>query len=623
MKLTFISTGYPYPILPSLPALHLVKDSREYLVFLCANAVIPIPGFNARSTSNEIFIISMKQLFTDRFFSALLPVLVIVFFVGSTGGSYAQDSTFTRADTLRGTLTPERAWWEVVFYDLNVSIMPEDSTIHGSNEITYRIIGDPRDMQIDLQDPLEIDTIIQDGEPLSFRRDSNAFFIEMPENLEKGALYTIRIEYGGKPKVAENPPWDGGFIWARDSEGNRWVATANQGLGASVWWPNKDHQTAEPDSMRTSITVPDPMINVSNGRLEGKTDNGDGTTTWTWFVSHPINNYNIAVNAGNYVNFTDTFDGEDGTLDLSYWVLERNLEKAREQFQQVKPMLSCFEEWFGPYPFYEDSFKMVETPHLGMEHQSAVAYGNQYQNGYLGRDLSGTGWGLKWDFIIIHEAAHEWWGNNITTEDIADMWVHEGFTSYSEGIYVECRFGKEAGAEYIRGLRNGIQNRAPVTGSYGLNNRGSGDMYPKANNMLHTIRQIVDNDTTWKRLLRGLNETFRHQTVSADRVERYIIEQTGKDLDDIFDQYLHYTELPVFEYYIDELNRLHYRWKANIPHFNMPLKISTDGEIREFIYPVSDRWRTTRPGFLKTDTVETDPDFYIWINRLDSSPPEK
>lgn len=526
----------------------------------------------------------------------------------------------TKADTLRGSITPERAWWKVTFYDLNVTVTPQDSSISGYNNLTYHVIDAPREMQIDLQYPLQIDKIIQDDQNLSFRRDSNAFFIEMPADLEKGSQHTISIYYQGRPKVAENPPWDGGFIWTEDEKSNHWVATANQGLGASVWWPNKDHQTAEPDSMRISITVPDPMINVSNGRLEKKTSHENGMTTWTWFVSNPINNYNIAVNAGNYVNFTESFDGEEGSLDLSYWVLEYNLDKAKEQFKQVKPMMKCFEDWFGPYPFYDDSFKLVETPHLGMEHQSAVAYGNEYQNGYLGRDLSGTGWGLKWDFIIIHETAHEWWGNNITTKDIADMWVHEGFTSYSEGIYVECMFGKEAGAEYIRGLRSGIQNREPITGEYDLNRRGSGDMYPKANNMLHTIRQIVDNDSTWKQILRGLNETFRHQTVSADQVERYIINQTGKDLDDVFDQYLHYTDLPVFEYYVDEIERIHYRWKADIPHFDMPLKIKLNNDSYSFIYPTSDRWKTSSLNIDNPTQLEIDHDFYIETNRLNESP---
>lgn len=549
-------------------------------------------------------------------------ILLLFFAILMTAVIYpvsAQDSNLlaTQADTLRGSITPERAWWQVVYYDLNVTVAPEDSTISGYNDITYRVTGEPQQLQIDLQQPLIIDQITQDGKSLSYQRvgESNAYFVDVPGDLAVDSLYTLSIHYHGHPKVAVRAPWDGGFVWAEDSLGNPWIATANQGLGASVWWPNKDHQTAEPDSMSINITVPDPMVNVSNGWLRDTIHHDDGTTTWIWFVSNPINNYNIAVNAGNYVNFTDTFEGEDGELDLSYWVLEQNLEKAKEQFQQVKPMMRCFEEWFGPYPFYEDSFKLVETPHLGMEHQSAVAYGNHYQNGYMGEDLSGSGWGLKWDFIIVHESGHEWWGNNITTEDIADMWVHEGFTSYSESIYTECRFGKEAGAEYTIGLRDRIQNDSPITGKYGLNNEGSGDMYYKGHNMLHTIRHIIDDDTTWKKILRGLNEIFRHQTVTADRVERYIIEQSGEDLDDLFDQYLHYANIPVFQYYIDDLNRLHYRWKADDPHFDMPLKVTVRNETFSFIQPVSDRWKVIQ--LEEVDTFEVDPNFYI---KTDSIP---
>ncbi|WP_372634003.1 M1 family metallopeptidase [Fodinibius sp.] len=522
----------------------------------------------------------------------------------------------TRADTLRGSITPQRAWWDVTYYDLHVAVQPEDSSVSGYNSITYRVIGSPRKLQIDLQPPLEIERVTQDGRELARQRagNSSAYFVEVPGTLSRDSLYTLSVHYRGQPKVAENPPWDGGFIWAEDPRGNPWIATANQGLGASAWWPNKDHQTAEPDSMSIHITVPDPMVNVSNGRLRDTTRHDNGTTTWSWFVSNPINNYNIAVNAGHYVNFSDTFEGAGGRLDLDYWVLEQNLDKAREQFQQVKPMMRCFEDWFGPYPFYEDSYKLVETPHLGMEHQSAVAYGNHFQNGYMGEDLSGTGWGLKWDFILIHESAHEWWGNNITTKDIADMWVHEGFTSYAESIYTECRFGKQAAAEYTRGLRDRIRNRRPVTGRYGLNDEGSGDMYYKAHNMLHMIRHIIDDDSAWKDILRGLNKTFRHQTVTAGQVERYIIRHSGRELDDLFDQYLHYGGLPVLRYYIDDLNRLHYRWKADLPHFDMPLKVRVAGEEYSFIYPVSERWKTLR--LRDTDKLEVDPNFYIRTDSL-------
>jgi aminopeptidase N len=535
----------------------------------------------------------------------------------------AQDSGVlaTKADTLRGSITPQRAWWDVTFYDLNVTVQPEDSSISGYNHITYRVEKSPRMMQIDLQPPLQIDQIKQNDQNLSYKRvdESYAYFVEVPRDLEEKSLYTISVYYSGQPKVAENAPWDGGFVWAQDSLDNDWIATANQGLGASVWWPNKDHQTAEPDSMAINITVPDQISNISNGRLRDTTRHDNGMTTWSWFVSNPINNYNVAVNAGNYVNFTDSFEGEKGVLDLSYWVLEQNLEKAKKQFKQVKPMMRCFEEWFGPYPFYEDSFKLIETPHLGMEHQSAVAYGNEYQNGYLGKDLSGTGWGLKWDFIIIHETGHEWWGNSITTKDVADMWVHEGFTSYSESIFVECQFGKKAAAEYSRGLRDRIQNESPITGKYGLNNEGSGDMYYKAHNMLHMIRQIVDNDSTWKNILRGLQQEFRHQTVSADQVERYIVEHSGKNLDDIFDQYLHYADIPTFKYALKD-GILYYRWDVDVSQFDMPLEVIIDDKGYSFIYPTSERWKKTDLQLQKPANFVVNPNYYIKKDSLNTPP---
>ncbi len=469
-------------------------------------------------------------------------------------------------------------------------------------------------MQIDLQDPLQIDRIQQDGKNLSYNRAQNsyAYMVEVPEDLSQDSLYTISVYYQGKPKVAENAPWDGGFIWAQDSLGNDWIATANQGLGASVWWPNKDHQTAEPDSMSINITVPNEIKNVSNGRLQDTTQHGNGMTTWSWFVSNPINNYNISVNAGNYVNFTDTYEGKKGTLDLSYWVLKHNLEKAKKHFEQVKPMMRCFEDWFGPYPFYEDSFKLVETPHLGMEHQSAIAYGNEYQNGYKGTDLSGSGWGLKWDFIIIHEAGHEWWGNSLTTEDVADMWVHEGFTSYSESIYTECQFGEEAAAEYTRGLRENIENKFPLIQKYGLNKetRAGVDMYYKGHNLLHTIRQIIDNDSTWKSILQGLQEDFYHEIVTSEIVENYIDERTDYNLDPVFNQYLRHADIPVFEYAIED-GTLRYRWKADVKGFDMPIKVTLNEGTFSFIQPTTKEWKETKLSLDDPDNFKVDKDFYV------------
>ncbi len=422
---------------------------------------------------------------------------------------------YTRADTLRGSFsTPGRGWWDVAFYDLNVSIQPADSTTRGRNAITYRVLAAANQMQIDLMTPLEVDSIVQDGRAVPFRRDGNAFFARLSSVQRPGETRTITVQYHARPRIAPRPPWEGGFTWTVDSLGRPWVVTTDQGIGASVWWPNKDTQADEPDSQRVALNVPHPMIHVGNGRLRSTTKNADGTTTYEWFVTNPINNYAINVAAGSYAPYSEVYEGEAGKLTLDFWPLTYHLDTAKRHWAQVRPMLKCFEHWFGPYPFYEDGYKLIEVPNTGMEHQSAVTYGNRFANGYGGRDGSGTGLGLEWDFIIVHESAHEWFANNITARDQADMWVHESFANYAEGLYIECLFGKESGARYTVGTRRGIRNDRPIIpNAYGVNAQGSGDMYPKGGNMLHTIRQIVDDDEKRRGILRGLNRTFRHQAV--------------------------------------------------------------------------------------------------------------
>src|SRR5687768_8626045 len=544
----------------------------------------------------------------------------------------AQTDPFTRADTLRGSPgTPGRAWWDVTFYDLDVSINPADSTIRGRNTITYRLRGPgqslsargavtrrgsqriaspvvpTREIQIDLMTPLEIDSIVQDGRQLEFRRDGNAWFATTPPRDVPGDIRTLTAYYHGRPQIAKRPPWEGGFGWTTDSLGRPWIVTTDQGMGASVWWPNKDTQADEPDSQRVALTVPRPLINVSNGRLRKVTPNADGTTTYEWFVVNPINNYAIAVAAGHYAHWSETYEGEGGTLTLDFWPLDYHLDAARKQFTQVRSTMKCFEHWFGPYPFYEDGYKLIEVSNNGMEHQSAVAYGNGYANGYRGRDGSGTGLGMEWDFIIVHETAHEWWGNNLTTEDLADMWVHEGFGNYSENLYVECLRDKEAGARYVIGTRRGIRNDRPIVpAAYGVNAQGSGDMYPKGGNMLHTIRQVVNDDARWRSILRGLNADFRHRIVTGARVQRYISEKAGIDLSKVFEQYLTTTNVPVLEYE-QAGTSLRYRWSNVVAGFDMPVRITVRGASK-FLRPTVD-WQTT-PMEHAGDVV-VDPNFYV------------
>jgi len=518
---------------------------------------------------------------------------------------------FTHADTLRGSNTLQRAWWDASFYDLHVKVNPIDSSIVGYNAITYRVLkpAPRREMQIDLQMPLVVDSIVQDGLELSARRDGNAFFVTLISPQRTGTKKTISVYYHGKPTVAIRPPWDGGFVWALDSLSRNWVVTANEGLGASVWWPNKDIYSDEPDSQRVAITVPDSLFDVSNGRLRSTTPHTDGTTTYEWFVRNPINNYDVAVNAGHYTHFGDSYDGEKGKLTLDFYPLDYHLDTAKKQFQQVKPMLQCFENWFGPFPWYEDGYKLVETPHLGMEHQSAVAYGNHYKNGYLGRDRSATGHGLLWDFIIVHESAHEWFGNSITMKDAADMWIHESFATYAEGLFTECQQGKKAGAEYTIGQRKLIRNDVPIIGAYGVNHEGSGDMYDKGANMLLTIRQLVDDDARWRGILRGLGKTFWHQTVTTKQIENYISRQSGMDLSKVFDEYLRTTKIPTLEYKL-EGQKLSYRWTDVVPGFAMPVKVTTSTGSYSWIRP-TEKWKAMAVRLSRPEDFRVDENFYV------------
>jgi aminopeptidase N len=533
-------------------------------------------------------------------------IIVLLLLVGVMPFLKAQELHFTQQDSLRGSITPERAWWDLAFYDLKVNVDPNRKFISGSNTIRYRVIEAGNRMQLDLQPPMKLLRAVQDGQDLPIEHNGNAHYISLKEEQVKGKVYEITAYYEGFPKEAVRAPWDGGFSWKTDTQGNPFVATSCQGLGASVWWPNKDHMYDEVDSMSVSLTVPKPLTGVSNGRLRKVTE-GAQTTTYNWFVANPINNYGVNANIAVYSNFKDVYEGEKGALDLNYYVLPENLEKAKIQFGQVPMMLEAFEYWFGPYPFYEDSYKLVEVPYLGMEHQSSVTYGNHYQNGYLGRDLSGTGWGLKFDFIIIHESGHEWFANNITYRDIADMWIHESFTAYSENLYLDYHYGRKAAEDYVIGTRANILNDRPIIGTYGVNYGGSGDMYYKGANMLHTLRQLVEDDSLWRKMLRGLNKTFYHQTVTTAQIENYLSETSGKDLSAFFNQYLRTTLIPVLEYRLDG-NTLYYRYTNIVEDFDMPLRVTADQE--EFWLFPDAGWKTKTFSDPVSD-FKIDRNFYV------------
>lgn len=506
-----------------------------------------------------------------------------------------KDKTFTHADTLRGSITPQRIWWDVLKYDITIKPDFINKTTEGKNTITYKVISNkyPAVMQIDLQEPLQIDSVLLNGAIKSkFAKEGNAWFVQLTG--QKELLNHVDIFFHGKPHEAIRAPWEGGWTFTRDSLGRPWMTVTCQGLGASAWYPCKDHQSDEPDNGATlTMIVPDTLAAVANGRLQAKTNNSDGTATYKWNVVNPINNYDIIPYIGKYVNFGEAYNGLKGKLDLNYWVLDYNLEKAKQYMpNEVHNMLRVFEYWFGPYPFYKDGYKLIEAPHLGMEHQSAVAYGNKYNHGYLGKDLSGTGWGMKWDFIIIHESGHEWFGNNITSKDIADMWVHEGFTNYSETLFVDYMYGKDAANEYNAGIRKTIKNDRPVIAEYNVNEEGSGDMYSKGGNMLHTIRHSMDNDSLFRQILRGLNKTFYHQTVTTAQVENYIIKQAGYDYSKVFDQYLRTPQIPKLEIRFSNNNKsVFYRWTSCVKGFNLPLVFKNDTK-KIKIFP-AEKWKNT------------------------------
>jgi aminopeptidase N len=539
------------------------------------------------------------------------PLLVLVL-VLATYQSKAQE--FTRQDTLRGSIGEARDWWDLQHYDLSVALDTVTRSISGSNTITY-LVKTPFDlMQIDLQTPMQITKVVQGKEVLEVTHDGNAHFVKLTADQTIGSTQKLTVFYEGTPTVAARAPWDGGFTWAKDKNDNPFIATSNQGIGASLWWPCKDHPADEADQgMIMSFTVPSNLMAVGNGRLI-KVQKGKGVKTFTWEVKNPINDYGVNLNVGDYVMFEEKYLGEKGQLDMTYYVLSYNLEKAKVHFKDARRTIEAFEHWFGPYPFYEDSYKLVEAPYLGMEHQSSVTYGNGFEMGYRGRDLSMTGWGLKWDYIIIHESGHEWFANNITYKDVADMWVHESFTCYSEALFVEYHYGKEAAAEYVRGMRYGIRNNSPMIGTYGVNQEGA-DMYNKGSNVLHTLRQWIGNDEKWRGILRGLNEEFYHQTVTSAQIEAYIAEKSGLNLDKFFDQYLRDVRVPVLEYFVNN-NKLLYRWTNCIDGFDMKVRVKIGEEEVEIAPSASWNLKNAEIDAPPGSDIIVDQNYYIYSSLI-------
>lgn len=486
----------------------------------------------------------------------------------------ASAQTYTRRDSLKGGLRPERTNFDVQRYDLNIKIDPDKKFISGYNDITFKVMENTSKIQLDLFENMKIDSIVVKGNKTTYKRDNDAVFISFANPLKKGSEEKLRFYYSGNPIIAKNAPWDGGFVFKKDTNGKPWIGVAVQGDGSSIWYPVKDHQTDEPDKGATiKVAVPNGLMNVSNGRLTGSEDLKNGYTRWDWEVKNPINNYDITVNIGDYVHIHDKLDD----LDLDYYVLSYNEAKARKQFEEVKPMMQCFQSKFGKYPFAEDSYKLVETSYLGMEHQSAVAYGNRYTKGYMGYDMTGTGVGMLFDYIIIHETGHEWFGNSITSKDIADMWIHEGFTTYSETVFVECQYGYDKAMQYIGGQQNNTENRKPVIGVFGVNKPGSGDMYYKGAAMLNTLRHVVNDDKKWWELIYNYSETYKKDIIDTETVVNYFNTKTGMNLTPIFDQYLRYKNIPKLEVKLNK-KKLEYRWVTDVKNFAMPVGLTINGK---------------------------------------------
>lgn len=523
----------------------------------------------------------------------LLTFIGIIFIINNN--SSAQLGTgipdqFTRKDSLRGTLSPARANYDVKYYELDLKIDIENKYISGSNLIRFDVKKNLPTLQFDLFDNLKITKVEWNAKPLDFKREFNAVFVTFPTPLNAGTSSSIKIYYEGNPTVARRAPWDGGFVFKSDKNGKPFVAVACQGTGASLWWPTKDHQSDEPDSMAINITSSSSLEEVSNGRLRAKKNLGDGYTRFEWFISEPINNYDVSINIADYAHWRDNYisnvDGEK--LSLDYYVLKEDLEKAQKQFEQVKPMMDAFEKRFGKYPFYKDGYKLVQTPYLGMEHQSCVAYGNAFKNGYLGMDLSGSGEGKKFDYIIIHESAHEWWGNSLTSYDIADMWIHEGFGQYAETVYLEELYGKESANKYLEGIKRGVGNKEPIIGPYGVNKEGSGDMYPKGALFLNTLRNYINNDKIWWDIIASLQKKYRHKNISTEDVIELMELKSGKNLKPYFDVYLRQGPLPQFNVEVLERNNsvlIKYDWSRVVEDFKLPIKGTVKGS--EEVYTLS------------------------------------
>jgi aminopeptidase N len=541
-------------------------------------------------------------------------MILTILLVSSVSAQYKGElRKYTRADSLRGGLRLERTCYDVIHYHLDVTVDPDSQAVQGSNTITFKSLSASPRLQVDLFTNMAITGVTLDKKPANFAREANAVFVDLPA-LKIGSVHKLVVSYRGKPVVGSNPPWDGGLIWTKDAQGDPWVAVACQGKGASLWWPTKDHPADEPDSMMISVTVPPGLMNVSNGRLRKQSTVKNGWNRFDYAVTYPINNYNVTINVGKFVHFGDVLGGKD-PLTLDYYVLREHLDKAKEQFKQTKPMIEAFEKYMGPYPFRRDGFKLVESPHLGMEHQSAVAYGNKYVNGYKGTSSSPEG--VLFDFIIIHESGHEWWGNNVSSQDNADMWIHEGFCAYAEALYVEGVWGYDAAMRYMNGKKQQVSNTRPIIGVYGVNQSGSPDMYPKGALMLNTLRHALNNDSLWFAILKGIQKDYGLQTIHADSITAYVNRKSGQNWTGFFDQYLKHPKLPLLDVKVITKGKsvtLQHRWVSDAPEFRLPVRFRMAAGEWKWL-DSGHEWGTASLGAVDPYTIEFDDRFYYELKK--------
>ena len=508
----------------------------------------------------------------------------------------------TRADILRGAYGPYRANNDLLFYYLDIRVDPEKKFISGKNTIRFKMLKDDARIQLDLTDALNIDKILFGSTPLKYERDSGAVFVDFPETLHAGRVYAIDFYYSGSPVQTGR---FGGFTFGKDPSGDPWIYTACEGIGASIWWPNKDQWRDEVKNMQISVSIPNGLVDVSNGRFMGKTDLGDGFTRWDWFVHYPINNYDVSLNIGNYQHFSDRL----GHLSMDFYALPEDLDKAKKQFTQAKGMLQAYQHYFGEYPFKKDGYKLIEVPYSGMEHQSAVTYGNHFANGHLERDWTGVGISPRFDFIIIHESGHEWFGNSITAADSSDMWIHEGWTTYLESLYVEYMYGHDDAVKYLNGYRSKVKNEEPIIAPRGINREPPQDQYFKGALFINTLRSVVNDDARWWKLLHDFYQHFKYQNIMTEDVVQYFNKQTGMNLTPIFDQYLRHTAIPTLELKFDDSKGTgSYRWKVDEPAFQMPVRVGKK-DSWQIIHATTD-WQTM-PASLKKDEFDVATDLYF------------